>query len=210
MKNEISIPTLKRLPSYYNIVCNALGAGEKYISSASIARVLDVDDTQVRKDIAAIGYAGKPKVGFDLIKFKVHLEEYLEFDKKRKSILIGAGNLGIALSRYQGFAKYGLSVVAIFDNDPLKIGLKIADKEVLSLEKLKETIVENNIKIAILTIPSNKAQETTDMLISLGIKAIWNFSPIALDVPSDVFVQNQDLGASFTTFVNIASIKNII
>lgn len=210
MNSNISIPTLKRLPYYYNIVCNAISAGDNYISSAEIARKLDVDDTQVRKDIAAIGYMGKPKVGFEVHEFKKQLEDYLEFNKTRNAILIGAGNLGIALTKYDGFKKHGLKLVGVFDNNPAKIGLEIADKKVLPLDNLKAVVLKNKAEIAILALPAEAAQDVTDFLVSNGIKAIWSFAPVSLNVPDNVYVMTQDLAANFTTFIHMANRKGIL
>lgn len=202
-EKKLTIPTLKRLPLYYNITKEALERGENYISSAFIAEKLDIDSTQVRKDIAAIGYVGKPKVGFDTKEFTFHLEKVLGFTKERNIILIGAGNLGIALAKYDGFLQYGLKIKAIFDNDLNKIGTKISDKDVLSIETLGEYITKNNIKIAVITIPAQSAQSIADELVKNGIKAIWNFAPVNLDLPKDVLCWNQNLAASFITFVQL-------
>jgi len=202
-EKKLTIPTLKRLPLYYNIAIRALARGENYISSAFIAEKLDIDATQVRKDIATIGYVGKPKVGFDTKEFSTHLETFLGFSKERNIILIGAGNLGIALAKYDGFTQYGLQIKAIFDKDSRKIGMKILDKEVISVSEMKNFIVKNNIQIAVLTIPAQFAQEVADELVSVGIKAIWNFAPVNLDLPKDVICWNQDLAASFITFVQL-------
>lgn len=200
---KLTIPTLKRLPLYYNIAIRALARGENYISSAFIAEKLDIDATQVRKDIAAIGYVGKPKVGFDAKEFSAHLETFLGFSKERNIILIGAGNLGIALAKYDGFAQYGLQIKAIFDKDPHKIGMQISGKDVISMAEIKDYIAENAIQIAIMTLPAQFAQEVADELVASGIKAIWNFAPVNLNLPKDVICWNQDLAASFITFVQL-------
>lgn len=200
---KLNIPTLKRLPLYHNIAIRALENGESHISSAFMAEKLDIDPTQVRKDIAAIGYVGKPKVGFDTKEFSLHLEKFLGFSKDRKIILIGAGNLGIALAKYNGFGQYGLKIKAVFDKDNAKIGTKIAGKEVISMEKLGEYIKEHDIKIAIITTPEQYAQSVADEVVSHGIKAIWNFAPVNLNLPKEVLCSNQDLAASFITFVQL-------
>jgi len=207
MVKQISIPTLRRLPSYYHIVCKAEEDGERYISSATIARLLDIDDTQVRKDIAATGYVGKPKVGFDVKDFKKHLEIFLGFNNTREAFLVGAGNLGIALAKYDGFEKYGLKILALFDNDPHKIGLKIADKEVFPMAKLPDLVARMGVKMAILAVPVNFAQEVCDYLIASGIKAIWSFAPVNLNAPDDVLIWTQDLAASFVTFAQLVAKK---
>lgn len=200
---KLTIPTLKRLPLYYNIAIRALSRGENYISSAFIAEKLDIDATQVRKDIAAIGYVGKPKLGFDTKEFSKHLEDFLGFSKERNIILIGAGNLGIALAKYDGFVQYGLKIKAIFDTDPHKIGMQIAGKDVIAMSDIKTYMKENDIQIAIMTIPAKFAQGVADELVSYGIKAIWNFAPVNLNLPKNVVCWNQDLAASFITFVQL-------
>lgn len=191
------------MPLYYNITIKALEQGERYISSAFIAEKLDIDATQVRKDIAAIGYNGKPKIGFDTKEFSLHLENFLEFSKERKIILIGAGNLGIALAKYNGFDQYGLKIQAIFDKDPNKIGKKIADKNIISMAKIDDYIKKNDIKIAIITTTEQEAQNVAEEVISHGVKAIWNFAPINLNLPKEIICLNQDLAASFITFVQL-------
>ncbi len=194
---QVPLTTLRRLPYYYNIFCDMEEKGFKYISSAYIAKQLGIDDTLVRKDIASTGYMGKPKVGFNTKEFKEHLEHYLGMKENKEAVLIGAGNLGVALAKYGGFKRYGLNIVHIFDQDTEKIGSKIANKEVLSVHRLESKLKKRNIKIAILAIPGDNTQEIADILTKNGVKAIWNFAATHLQVPDDVFVWNEDLAASF-------------
>lgn len=208
MNKQISTPALKRLPNYYYILCQAIESGEKYISSATIAKLLDIDDTQVRKDIAATGYVGKPKVGFDIKDFKTHLENFLGLNNTKEAFLIGAGNLGIAFAKYEGFEKYGLRIRALFDEDIHKIGTKVGNKEIFHISKLPDLVKRMNVSIAILTVPAPKAQEVTDFLIDAGIKAIWNFAPAHLQVPEGVIISNQDLASSFLTLSLMLSGRN--
>lgn len=200
---KLTIPTLRRLPLYYNIAIKALEEGEEHISSAFIAKKLGIDATQVRKDIAAIGYVGKPKLGLETKEFSKHLKDFLGFKKERNIILVGAGNLGIALAKYDGFKQYGLKIKALFDNDPHKIGMQISDKEVLGMNSLQNYAKDNNVEIAIMAVPEQFAQTTADELCDAGIKAIWNFAPVNLNLPKDVISWNQDLAASFITFLQL-------
>ncbi len=197
MRKKISVPTLRRLPRYYRIVCEHLERGGEYIRSSEIAFKLDVDETQVRKDISAINYSGKPKIGFNAREFKAHLEKFLNLTKAKKALLIGVGNLGLALAKYNGFKKYGLDIVALFDIDPQKIGLKVGDKEVYHVSRLREKASEMGIKVAILAIPEEQAQKMADMAVAGGVKAIWNFAPTFIEVPDGIIVSNQDLAADF-------------
>ncbi len=200
-ERQLSIPTLKRLPLYCNIAQHALDTGKKLISSSEIADCLNIDSTQVRKDIAAIGYGGKPRVGFDSKELVKYIKKFLGLDKINSVILIGAGNLGIALARYKGFLLQGINITALFDKDPKLIGSEIDGKRVLSVDELENYISENKIKIAILTVPASAAQEIADKLCSFGIKGIWNFAPFNIVHPKDVIVWNQDLVSNFITFM---------
>lgn len=196
---KVPLPTLRRLPYYYNILCQMEESKFKYISSAMIANQLGIDDTQVRKDIASIGYMGRPKVGFNTSEFKEHLEDFLGMKIQKEVILIGAGNLGASLSKYEGFVSYGLNIVALFDNDPEKIGKLFDNKEVYPLTKLESIIKKRNIKMAVITTPAKGAQEVANIITKAGVKAIWNFAPTLIKVPDDVFVWNENLAASFIT-----------
>ena len=200
-ERQLSIPTLKRLPLYCNIAQHAFDTGKKLISSSEIADCLNIDSTQVRKDIAAIGYGGKPRVGFDSKELVKYIKKFLGLDKINSVILIGAGNLGIALARYKGFLLQGINITALFDNDTKLIGSEIDGKRVLSIDELENYISENKIKIAILTVPASAAQEIADKLCSFGIKGIWNFAPFNIVHPKDVIVWNQDLVSNFITFM---------
>lgn len=197
MQKKLSSPTLRRLPRYYRIVCEHFDRGEEYIKSCEIARKLDVDETQVRKDISAINYSGKPKIGFNTGEFKSHLERFLDLGNTKNAFLVGVGNLGLALAKYNGFNTYGLRIVALFDNDPQKIGLKVGDKEVFHVSQFMEKAREHDVKIAVLAIPGEKAQKMADLAVESGVKAIWNFSPANIEVPKGVIVSNQDLAADF-------------
>ncbi|HSA05559.1 MAG TPA: redox-sensing transcriptional repressor Rex [Candidatus Gastranaerophilales bacterium] len=197
MKKKLSGPTLRRLPRYYRIVCEHFERGEEYIRSVEIARRLDVDETQVRKDIAAINYSGKPKIGFNTKEFKAHLESFLDLSNAKKAFLIGAGSLGLALAKYTGFNKYGLDIIALFDVDPHKIGLKIAEKEIFHISEFTEKVCEQDIKIVIIAIPGEEAQKMATLAVNSGIKAIWNFAPINIEVPKEIIVANQDIAADF-------------
>jgi len=196
-RKKLSAPTLRRLPTYYRIVCEHLENDKEYIRSGEIAVRLGVDETQVRKDIAAINYSGKPKIGFNTRELKTHLEEFLDLSNTKKAFLIGVGNLGIALSKYRGFGTYGLEVAALFDNDPQKIGMKIADKEVFHISEFAQKAQDYGVKMAILAIPSKEAQKMANMAVESGIRAIWNFTPVNIETPQEVIVANQDLAADF-------------
>ncbi len=193
----IPIPTVKRFPSYLRILKQAKDGGKKYISATTLAEELDLNPIQVRKDISSTGIEGKPKVGFcidDLIHLIVHV---LGWDNTSDALIVGAGSLGSAIARYDGFEAYGLKIVALFDKDPAKIGSRIGRFEVLPIDSINAFIAEKRISIAVITVPAVSAQAVADLLVGCGIRGIWNFAPKDIKVPPSVVVQRTDLATSF-------------
>jgi redox-sensing transcriptional repressor len=167
--------------------------GESNVSSRHLAQFFQIDDTQVRKDVSLIGYKGKPKSGYSILGLKKAIEEFLGINYENTAILIGAGHLGSALSQYPGLAQYGLRIVAIFDSDPVKLGNVLGAFTILPMESLQRVVRSFDVGIAILCVPKEAAQQVAARVVSLGIKAIWNFSPTQLAVPSDVVVRNENI-----------------
>jgi redox-sensing transcriptional repressor len=147
--------------------------------------------------MAGTGVEGKPKVGFEIDALIAAIVQNLGWDTATEAILIGAGHLGVALSRYEGFASYGLSIVAVFDSDPEKFGRPIGKTVVYPMNELKDFVASRGIAIAVITVPSEAAQEVADTLVDAGIKAIWNFAPKDLHLPPHVVLQRTDLATSF-------------
>lgn len=197
MNKKIPLPSLKRLPKYYSIICEYYKEGREYIKSSEISKRFDIDETQVRKDIALLNYAGKPKVGFNTYELKKQLEDFLDLNNIKDSFLIGTGNLGLAVAKYNGFEKYGLNITALFDTDPHKIGLKVGEKEIFHISKFPDLAKRMQVKIIIMAVPKEEAQKMADIAVKAGVKAIWNFAPVHLHVPKDVLIINQDLASDY-------------
>jgi redox-sensing transcriptional repressor len=171
--------------------------GDEYISGTVIANELNLEPIQVRKDLAITGIVGKPKRGYPVAPLIGAIEAYLNWDKRVDAIVVGAGNLGSALSRFPGFRQHGLYVAAAFDADLSKTGRKIQDTPVFPLAELSAKVAEMGIRVAILTVPSGNAQDVANLLVSAGIKAIWNFTNVKLKVADGVVVQNEDLSSGY-------------
>lgn len=165
-------PSIRRLPSYLHIIRQAEKDGDDYISGTVIANELNLEPIQVRKDLAITGIIGKPKKGYPVQALITAIEHFLGWDSVRDAVLVGVGNLGSALMGYPQFRFHGLNIVAAFDKDPKKIGSTVHDVPVLPLDSMELQVRNLGINIAILTVPSNSAQETTDILVKAGINAI--------------------------------------
>ncbi len=192
-KSTISLATLKRLPTYLGYLREAK-LESNYISSGTISESLHLNEIQVRKDLASVCDKGKPKVGYPIEGLIKDIESYLGYHNVSDAVIIGAGKLGRALLAYQGFQEYGLNVVAAFDHH-----LDYVDEsnKIFHISKFEELIKRLNVKIGIITVGKENAQTVANLLISQGVKAIWNFAPTHLEVSDDVIVLNENLAASF-------------
>jgi redox-sensing transcriptional repressor len=192
-EHPIPEQTLRRIPLYHQILAGMQARGEAYVSSRHLAQFFRIDDTQVRKDVSLIGYKGKPKAGYSILGLKKAIEEFLGINYENTAILIGAGRLGSALSQYPGLAEYGLRLVAIFDNDPARTGTVLGTFTILPMESLQRVVRSFDVGIAIICVPKDAAQSVAGRIVSLGIKAIWNFSPTQLTLPADVIVRHENI-----------------
>lgn len=188
-------PTLRRLPLYYHYLKSVAAKGREYISCTHIGNDLNLDSTQVRKDLAFTGIRGLPKVGYKIDVLIKAIEDFFGYNRTDEAFLVGVGNLGRALLGYKGFDRYGFKIVAAFDSDQNLLGKKIQGIEILPISKLEGLCRRMQVKIAVLTVPENAAQDVTDILLKGGIKGIWNFAPISLKVPEDVIVENETIAS---------------
>ncbi len=191
-KKEISRAVLKRLPGYLSYLQSMPENSSVYISATSIANALGMGEVQVRKDLALVSSGGKPKLGYLRENLMEDISQFLGYDNTTDAILVGAGKLGQALLGYSGFEAYGLNILAAFDTDP-----KACDaKSVISMDRLEKFCKSKKVLMGIITVPKEHAQEVCDRLIACGIKAIWNFAPVHLDVPENILVQNENMATS--------------
>lgn len=200
-------PTLLRLPGYLQYLIMKKNEGMERISAARIGEDLRLYYVQVRKDLASVGAEGRPKTGYDVAKLIETLVNFLDYNNAKDAVLVGAGQLGTTLLRYDGFSSYGLNIVAAFDVDPAVIGKSIKGKQIFPLEKFPEMCARLNIHIGIISVPAENAQRVAEMMESSGIMAIWNFSPIMLSVSDGIIVQNENLAASLAVLSNKLSSK---
>lgn len=195
----ISKAVVKRLPRYYRYLGDLMNEGVERISSNDLSEKMRVTASQIRQDLNNFGGFGQQGYGYNVRFLYAEIGKILGLDSKHPMIIIGAGNLGQALANYVEFEKMGFRLVGIFDINPVLEGIGVRGIEVKMISDLPFFLKENNVEIATLTLPKNRAAEMAEMLIQNGIKAIWNFAHLDLDVPRGVIVENVHLSESLMT-----------
>ena len=200
-KCSVSKATLGRLPNYLEYLRNLPPDKVPYISATAIAKHLGLGEVQVRKDLAAVSGAGKPKLGYVTAELVEKLEECLGCNQLTSAVLVGAGKLGRALLQYDEFEKYGVKISAAFDSNERAISLG-SKTEILPMNQFEYFCKTKNIKLGIITVGEGSAQAVCDQMVKSGITAIWNFAPCKLKVPIGVLLQNENLALSLAHLNN--------
>ena len=199
-RSEISSSVIKRLPRYYRFIGELIKQGIVRSSSGELAEKMSLTASQIRQDLNCFGGFGQQGYGYNLVELRTEIGKILGIDRGYKAVLFGAGNLGKAIASHMNFGEYGWELIGIFDSDLRKENEKVAELSVMHISRMESFITENKPEIAILCIPKAAAQEYADKLVSLGIKAFWNFSHYDLKVShKNIVVQNVHLGDSIMT-----------
>ncbi|MDE6218808.1 MAG: redox-sensing transcriptional repressor Rex [Muribaculaceae bacterium] len=195
-------PTLRRLPWYLAYLDTIEQCGVENVSSTTISKALNVDSSQIAKDLSFLNLKGKTRIGYNVSDMRKKLSAFLDFKSSHGAYIIGAGSLGQALIRDKGLSNYGLQILAAFDTDPAKIGTTIDGVEVFALESLEEQMKLRPASIAVLAVPSQAAQDVADSAMKSGIKAIWNFTPYRVSVPDDIVMSSTSIYANLALIYN--------
>ena len=190
--NRIPDIIIGRLPVYLRALQQLAEKGIMTTYSQELGEIIGISAAQIRKDISQFGEFGKQGTGYSISFLIERLQDILKVDRVWEVAIVGMGDIGHALARYNGFADRGFHINMVFDNDPQKIGQKVGEYEIFDTATLPEKVKQNKIKVAMLTAPASSAQEITDLLVKAGIKAILNYAPISLNVPGGVRVQYID------------------
>jgi redox-sensing transcriptional repressor len=190
--NLIPAIVVGRLPLYLRTLQLMHAEGRQVTSSQELGERLGISAAQIRKDLSQFGEFGKQGTGYNISFLTEQLRKILHVDKIWDVVVIGAGDVGHALARYQGFSNRGFRITMVFDNDLAKIGQNIGDFIVQDISSLETLLQQSGVKIAMLSVPAAQAQQVTDILVKVGVKAILNYAPINLNVPSGVTVQYID------------------
>ena len=194
---------LERYPIYLKYFKELESEGVETISSPKIAKVLGYSEEQIRKDLQAVSVTpGRPKKGRNIAKLVDTLETFLGYKGETKAVIIGCGHLGQALLHYPNFADMGLDVIGGFDLQEDLIGLKIDNKEIYDIRKIKDILPSLGAEVAIITVPATHAQEVIDEVVKAGAKGVWNFAPTHVTVPSNVVIENFNFSSSLAVLMH--------
>ncbi len=202
---NISKSVIKRLPIYLRILDQLIRRDVEMISSKELSNESGFTAEQIRKDLAYFGAFGTRGAGYNTLFLREKIIKIIGLDSITDTIVIGAGNLGTALTRYNLTKNPYVNVIAAFDKNPDLIGKQIDNLEVLPIEKAPEVIKEYGIKVCLITVPANAAQEVADLVVKHGVKAILNFAPAKLSVPEGVHVHNADLTIELQSLIYYSS-----
>ena len=200
--DKVPEPTLRRLPWYLSNIKLMKEKGEQYVSSTQISKEINIDASQIAKDLSYVNISGRTRVGYNIDALIEVLESFLGFTNMHKAFLFGVGSLGAALLRDSGLHHFGLEIVAAFDVNPELVGKDLNGIPIFHSDDFEAKMKEYDVNIGVLTVPINIAQEITDKMVVGGIKAVWNFTPFRIRVPENIVVQNTSLYAHLAVMFN--------
>lgn len=196
MSEKISPAVIRRLPKYYRYLEDLQAKDIDKISSSQMSLEMGLNASQIRRDLNCFGGFGQQGYGYSVGKLKKEITRILGLDKQYNVIIVGAGRIGHALMGYKNFTLEGFNIIDVFDNDSSKVGSSIEGRKIHHIDTLNEYLETHHIDIAIICTPKEYAQRSADMLVSMGIKAIWNFAPVDVEVRRGVAVENVHLSDS--------------
>ena len=200
--DKVPEPTLRRLPWYLSNIKLMKEKGEQYVSTTQISKEINIDASQIAKDLSYVNISGRTRVGYNIDALIEVLESFLGFTNMHKAFLFGVGSLGAALLRDSGLHHFGLEIVAAFDVNPELVGKDLNGIPIFHSDDFETKMKEYDVNIGVLTVPINIAQEITNKMVDGGIKAVWNFTPFRIRVPENIVVQNTSLYAHLAVMFN--------
>lgn len=195
-------PALRRLPWYLAYITLLDERGIEYVSSTAISRELNVDASQIAKDLSWLNIKGKTRIGYEVKQLHHELQAFLGFKRRHNAVVLGVGSLGGSLIHDSGLANYGLNIVAGFDINKDIVGKTTCGVPVLDISMLETTITKLNVEVGIITLPVDHAQEGADRLIKAGVKALWNFTPYRIRAPRGIVITNTSIYAHLAVMYN--------
>ncbi len=195
-------PAIRRLPWYLACVSRLRAQGVEYVSSTAISKQLNVDASQIAKDLSYLNIKGKTRIGYEVKELERGLLDFLGFHQVHNAVMMGVGSLGAALIADSGLSRYGLNIVAGFDVNPELIGTEIGGKPIYDLAELPWRRKQLNAEIAVIAVPVENAAEVAELCVISGIKALWNFTPFHIKTSPDITIQNTSIYAHLAVMYN--------
>ena len=200
-KKNISMAVIKRLPKYHRYLQELMKNDVDRISSKELGEKIGFTASQIRQDLNCFGDFGQQGYGYNVKDLYNQISTILGIDKNHSYVIVGAGNIGQAVANYSRFSELGLNLKGIFDANPKMSGIKIRDIEIKDIDELALTLQSEAIDMGVICVPRVNAQKVCDILIENGVKGIWNFAPVDLNVPEGVIVENVHLSESMLTLI---------
>lgn len=206
-RKGISMAVIKRLPKYHRYLNELMNNDVDRISSKELSERIGFTASQIRQDLNCFGDFGQQGYGYNVKELSNQISSILGLNKQYNTIIVGAGNIGQAIANYK-FDRLGFNLIGIFDANPKLAGIKIRDVAIEDIDEIKNFLSRNSVDIGFICVPRTNAQRVCDELVNNGIKAIWNFAPVDLNVPDDVIVENVHLSESLLTLVYLLNQRN--
>ena len=195
-------PAIRRLPWYLACVQQLRSQGVDHVSSTAISQQLNVDASQIAKDLSDLNIKGKTRIGYEVAELEKGLNDFLGFRRSHRAVMMGVGSLGRALVTDSGLSRYGLNIVAGFDIDPAVIGSNIAGVPIYDVAELNSRRKQLGAEIAVIAVPVESAAQVTELCIDAGIKALWNFTPFHIKARPDIIIENTSIYAHLAVMYN--------
>ena len=195
-KTKVSNAIIRRLPRYRRYLGHLQNSGIKKVSSNELSDLIGYTASQIRQDFNTFGEFGQQGYGYSVDFLYKEINKILGLDREYKTVIVGIGNLGQAITNYTYYYKIGFKIIGLFDANPDKIGSKVSEVEVMDVSTLSDFCKKNNVDIGIICVNRENAQGVADKLVAGGVKGIWNFAPLDLDIPSDVALESVHLSDS--------------
>ena len=195
-------PAIRRLPWYLACVSRLRAEGVEYVSSTAISHQLNVDSSQIAKDLSYLNIKGKTRIGYEVKELERGLLDFLGFHREHNAVMMGGGSLGAALMADSGLSRYGLNIVAGFDVNPDVVGTRLGGKPIYDYSELERRVRELDAEIAVIAVPVESAAEVAQKCVDAGIKALWNFTPFHIKTSPAVAIQNTSIYAHLAVMYN--------
>lgn len=192
-ETHVPMVVIKRLPKYYRYLGELVERKVERVSSQILADMMGISASQLRQDLNHFGEFGQQGYGYRVEGLYHEIGRIIGLEHEYKMVIVGAGNLGQALANYPNFSKRGFVLKGVFDTNPKLVGLRLRNTEIMDIDKLQPFIKREKVDIGIIAVPKEAAQEVADSMVEAGIRAIWNYAPVDIKVPTEVFLENEHL-----------------